>query len=58
MAYGKYGLVGIMLYGGMSRTELRLQDSLTAGLLAAFIVWLALAAAHFRQKQIRDQVRF
>jgi hypothetical protein len=53
----KYALVGIMLHEGMSRTELRLQDCLTAGLLAALVVWLALAAAHFRQKQIRDQVQ-
>lgn len=53
----KYGLVGIMLYSGMSRQEMRVQDSLTAGLLAALIVWLALAAAHFRHKQIRDQVQ-
>lgn len=53
----KYGLVGIMLYAGMSRTELRLQDSLTAGLLAALIVWLVLAAARFRQKQIQSQIQ-
>jgi hypothetical protein len=53
----KYALVGLMLHEGVSRTELRLQDSLTAGLLAGLIAWLALAAAHFRQKQIRDQVQ-
>jgi len=46
-----------MLHEGMSRTELRIQDSFTAGLLAALAVWLALAAGHFRQKQIKDQVQ-
>src|ERR1700751_2062759 len=30
----KYALVGVMLYEGMSRPQMRVQDSFTAGLLA------------------------
>jgi hypothetical protein len=53
----KYALVGLMLQEGASRAQLRLQDAFTAGVLAAFAMWVALAVGHFRQKQIRDQIQ-
>jgi hypothetical protein len=53
----KYGAVGLMLQEGASRTQLRLQDSLTAGVLAGIALWIALAVAHFRRKQIAQQVK-
>jgi hypothetical protein len=53
----KYALVGVLLQEGASRAELRMQDALTAGVLAGIAVGIALAVAHFRRKQIAAQVK-
>jgi hypothetical protein len=53
----KYAFVGVMLHEGASRGELELQDCLIAGLLAGVVAWMALVAAHIRQRQIREQVQ-
>lgn len=57
IALCKFAVIYLLLYAGASVDAMRLQDSLTTGLLGGLAVWVALSVARFRREQIREQVR-
>lgn len=57
IALCKFAVICLLLYAGASVDEMRLQDSLSTGLLGGLAVWVALSVARFRREQIQEQVR-